>query len=100
MKHGPSLTDRVMDFFRQHPAVWIEASRLEAPGGRQAWRTRTSEARRRFKASGEGDIVNRTRTQKIDGRIFTLSEYMFWPKAKAQPTPAQPHDLNAPWELR
>ena len=94
-----SFTDRVMAFFRAHEGLWIEAVRLEPIGGRQAWRSRVAEARIQFKASGEGDILNRQRRQTIHGNTFVLSEYLF------QSTPAQVdpvtqgHDQNS-WGLR
>lgn len=67
--------ERVLAFLEEQPDVWIEATRFEAPGGRQAWRTAISEARTLAKGKG-WDIVNRQRRQKVDGREWTLSEYL------------------------
>jgi hypothetical protein len=84
-----SGTARTMEFFRNNPLRWIEATRFEPIGGRQAWRTRLSEARVKFEADGEGTIENRQRRMKVDGREWTLSEYMFVP-APDLPTRVEP----------
>jgi hypothetical protein len=84
-----SGTQRTMEFFRNNPHRWIEATRFEPIGGRQAWRTRLSEARVKFEADGEGTIENRQRRMKVDGREWTLSEYMFVP-APELPTRVEP----------
>ena len=66
-----SLTDRVEAWFLAHPREWIRAIDLEPIGGRQGWRTRVSESRRRLKARGY-TIENRIRKDS-DGLI--CSEY-------------------------
>ena len=83
----PSFTDRVMAFFRSHPQEWIDAIRFESVGGRQGWRTRISEARLKFEASGEGTITNSTKLVKLpDGGRYTSSRYMFIPAVRQQPS--------------
>lgn len=83
-----NFTDRVMAFFRERPNVWLRATLLEEPGGRQAWRTRISDARKRFEAAGEGTIENRTRRIKTDGgEAWTLSEYRFVPSVPVSVEP-------------
>lgn len=37
--------DAIADYFRQHPGVWVDSTILARIGGRNAWRTRISEAR-------------------------------------------------------
>lgn len=75
MNHQHTFTDRVAEFLKRNPNVWIPAIRFEAIGGRQAWRTRLSEARR----SGM-QIENRTqRVKRADGSTYTLSEYRYVP---------------------
>lgn len=43
-----SNTEAVAAFFRAHVGQWIHASELEAFGGRQAWRTRVSDCRKKL----------------------------------------------------
>ena len=81
MTKRTSGTTRTMDFLRARPHQWIAAVRFEDIGGRQAWRTRLSEARLNFEAASEGTITNRQRRMKADGREWTLSEYMFVPQS-------------------
>jgi len=86
---------RVLAFLEERPDTWIEATRFEPLGGRQAWRTAISEARTLAKAKG-WDIVNRLHyirehTADCPGKLawdipeacscgkperWTLSEYM------------------------
>ena len=68
-----------MDYLRAHPQQWIPAVQFEGIGGRQAWRTRLSEARLKFQAAGEGTIENRQRNMRTDDREWVLSEYRFVP---------------------
>jgi hypothetical protein len=80
--------ERVIAFLEERPDVWIEATRFESLGGRQAWRTAISEARQIVKGDGR-DIVNRTRDvlawkvsatsdsdQPVSVKRITISEYM------------------------
>jgi hypothetical protein len=73
-------TARTMAFLQAHPRQWIAAIKFEDVGGRQAWRTRLSEARLKFQAAGEGTIENRQRHMRTDGREWVLSEYRFVPQ--------------------
>jgi hypothetical protein len=71
-----TFTAAVARFFRAHPGVWIRATELERVGGRQAWRTRVSDARRQYGLT----IENRCRrVREADGRVWTLSEYRWVP---------------------
>jgi hypothetical protein len=63
MTRTRSFRDAVADYFRQHPDQWINATRLEAIGGRFAWRTRVSECRRQCGMT----IENRVR--QVEGRM-------------------------------
>lgn len=73
----PRFTDAVVAYFRARPWQWIAAVDLEHVGGRQAWRTRVSEARH---APYWLPIRNRVRTvQRADGSTFRLSEYRYEP---------------------
>ena len=67
-----TFTAHVAAYFRARPGQWIRATELEAVGGRQAWRTRVSDARRAYGLT----IQNRCRRiVEPDGRRWTLSEY-------------------------
>ena len=43
-----SNTEKVAEFFRAHVGKWIQAYELEPYGGRQAWRTRVSDCRKKL----------------------------------------------------
>lgn len=76
-----SFTQRVMDFLTARPNVWIDATAFEHIGGRQAWRTRISEARRILEAERRGTIKNRCQTVKRgDGSRWTRSQYCYQPE--------------------
>lgn len=62
-----SNTEQVVAYFRQHEGAWIDTRTLEQVGGRNAWRTRVSDARKVFTAEG-GELVNRQE------RILTFDE--------------------------
>jgi hypothetical protein len=83
--------ERVISFLEQRPDVWIEATRFESLGGRQAWRTAISEARQIVKGDGR-DIVNRTRQIDHQGQPWVLSEYMLVSAPPQDET--RGHDLN------
>lgn len=71
------FTEKIAAYFKARPGIWIDARDLEPIGGRQAWRTRVSDARRQFQL----DIRNRTRRVRLaDGSTYTKSEYAFFPK--------------------
>lgn len=71
-----AFTQRIAEFFKLHPFEWVDARELEIVGGRQAWRTRVSDARRQFGM----DIENRCTKQKADdGTAWTRSEYRYRP---------------------
>jgi hypothetical protein len=76
-------TERVLALLERHHGVWLPATAFEEPGGRQAWRSRISDARAILRARG-GDIENRLRRQRTaSGGTYTLSEYRLVP-AKGQ----------------
>src|SRR5207244_7054663 len=51
-----SRTDLVERLFRSRPGEWISAAELFHVGGMCAWRSYVSDARKRVKAAGDGDI--------------------------------------------
>ena len=92
-------TERLWEFFQQHPREWIEARDLEF-AGRQAWRTRLSELRRRRERDNLGTIENRV--PRTNGGRTVLSLYRFLPyrpegRDSTQPTPALPLFDDGPW---
>jgi hypothetical protein len=50
---------------------WVSAFTLMKVGGSMAWRTRLSEARRRF----QFDTENRQRTVRDGAKVWRMSEY-------------------------
>ena len=69
---------RLAAFFRERPGVWVDGRELEKVGGRYAWRSRVSDARR----LGGMTIRNRQRrVRRDDGSFYIVSEYMFEPAA-------------------
>jgi hypothetical protein len=87
---------RVLAFLKEREGRWIDATRFESIGGRQAWRTAISEARELARLEGK-DIVNRTqRVPSDDGEGFWLrSQYRLVPIETWREPPA---DLND-WSL-
>jgi hypothetical protein len=51
-----AFADQIEALFRSRPGEWIDVDELMATGGRLAWRTRVSDARKRLKRAGDGDI--------------------------------------------
>jgi len=43
-----TFTDAVADMFRARPNQWVDARDLMRVGGQYAWRTRVSDARKRY----------------------------------------------------
>jgi hypothetical protein len=71
-----TFTAAVARYFRQRPGQWVQATELERVGGRQAWRTRVSDARRAYGLV----IENRCRmVVEADGSRWKLSEYRWVP---------------------
>lgn len=68
-----TFTADVILYFREHAGEWIGASTLMLVGGRMAWRTRVSDARKVFKRE-HGVLENRQQRQ-TDGTV--LSEYRY-----------------------
>lgn len=69
-----SFTDGVIDFVTSHEGQWLDAIRFEQ-FGRQAWRTRISDARKRLEARGLGTIENRVLRDKHS--LVKRSQYRF-----------------------
>jgi hypothetical protein len=65
-------TQTVADLFKRRPYQWIGTLELEKAGGRNAWRTRVSDARKQFEKSG-WTITNRQ--IRLDGAV--ISEYRY-----------------------
>ena len=82
-----SFTLRLMAFLKDRPNVWIPAIEFEQ-FGRQAWRSRISDARRRFRAANDGDIENSV--TKVNRTKLSLYRYVP-PSAVEQ---RRGHDLN------
>ena len=51
-----TFVDRVAVYFRRHRFRWIRAERLMRVGGMCAWRTRVSQARRRYQLPIENRV--------------------------------------------
>jgi hypothetical protein len=66
--------ERVLAVLRAQPRRWVLSDHLVAPGGKNAWRTATSEARALAKAHG-GDVVNH-QTRNAAGVVFSFYEYV------------------------
>lgn len=81
-----SYTRDLIAFIKAREGRWISAIEFEQ-FGRQAWRTRLSEARLQLQAAGEGTIENRQRMMRVpdhSGRIvrWVLSEYRYVPAVR------------------
>jgi hypothetical protein len=82
-------TDLVVLLFRAYPGKWISTQELERVGGRQAWRSRTSDARKIFRKTG-GNIENRqTRTKH-----GVISEYRYVPHEPIGPSADVPRETR------
>ena len=68
-----SFKDAVLAYFRLHESEWVPAATLMQVGGRMAWRTRISDARKVFRKE-HGCLENRVQHFK-DGTV--LSEYRY-----------------------
>ena len=76
VQDAATFTAAVARYFRARPGVWVRATDLERVGGRQAWRTRVSDARRQYGMT----IENRCRSVRWeDGKTYRLSEYRWVP---------------------
>jgi hypothetical protein len=75
-----TLNQRLEAFLKARPGVWIAATDFESVAGRQAWRSRLSDVRRKRGMT----IENRQRWIELtEGRGYTLSEYRFVPTLPA-----------------
>jgi hypothetical protein len=72
----PSFTDRVAEYFKARPHLWIDGLAVGDIGGRYAWRSRISNCRTK-----RGMRIDRR--QRIgttaDGRRYVISEYRYVP---------------------
>ena len=66
--------DQLFWFFMHREGVWVDTYQLEKIGGRCAWRTRVSDARRRARVL-KREIVNRQRRKRIGKRQWVVSQY-------------------------
>jgi hypothetical protein len=104
-----SHTNTVLDYFRAHPGQWVDMRTLERLGGRNAWRTRVSNARKVFCAElgwdfpiQDGPDPIRNRQQRIltyneaTGHLTqveqVISEYMYWPHRPLGPDAGEPRE--------
>lgn len=76
MQRRATNTSRVREWFLSHPWQWVDTRTLELLGGRNAWRTRVSNARVRLRKENLGDIKNR---QRRDADNVVFSEYRYEP---------------------
>jgi hypothetical protein len=84
----------VLDFLLDREGLWIEATRFEKLGGRQAWRTAISEARAQAR-NLRRDIINRQRRRRVGTRTWTLSEYCLVKQSvKPDPPLLRGHDTG------
>jgi hypothetical protein len=96
MTRHASNTSRLMAFVKDRAGCWLPATEFEQ-FGRQAWRTRISDARKRFEAVQDGTIENRVRRVYVndDGGYWLVSEYRYVPRAVESPAVSQAgHDVN------
>lgn len=71
------FTNNLAAWLMEHPNEWFDGARDLAPvGGVYAWRSRVSDARRRFKIRIENRQLRRTRP---DGTSFIVSQYRYVP---------------------
>lgn len=70
-----SNTEKVLAYLLAHPREWVSTATLEQLGGRQAWRSRVSDARKIVERQHGGTIENRQQHAK-DGIV---SEYRYLP---------------------
>lgn len=72
-----SLVERLAQFLRARPGVWIDGRTLATVAGSYAWRTRISELRR---APFSMTVENRQRRFVSElGKRFTVSDYRYVP---------------------
>jgi len=92
MSDHPTFTQRVVAHFLSHPGEWVDAEVLMRIGGRYAFRTRVSDARKQL-----GVIENRQRkVREPDGRAYVVSEYRYVPTRLPFDAPAPAVAADAP----
>jgi len=75
-----TFTERIARYFQTRPNQWIRAVELEPIGGRQAWRSRLSDARREFGMR----IDNRWYTEHTPFGKVRRSEYRYVPAGQQE----------------
>lgn len=65
---------RVLAYFKSYPGKWISTRELELEGGRNAWRTRVSDARKVVEA--EGGVIQNRQERRADGSIWSVYRYL------------------------
>ena len=86
MSDSATYTERVRDTFLARPGEWIDGLELERIGGRYAWRSRVSDARRQYRMT----IQNRVLVMYgKDDVIYRVSQYRYLPAD----TPTEDLDL-------
>lgn len=73
-----NLTARLADHLKARPNLWVDGRELATVGGAYGWRSRISDARRKFAMR----IDNRQRHVHLAGGLarYTVSEYRFVPE--------------------
>ena len=78
-----SLVDRLAEFFKQRPGVWIDGRELAKVAGAYAWRSRVSDCRRKLSMTIENrERWIREKQQTPFGVIagdYIKSEYRYLP---------------------
>lgn len=120
---------RLMAYVKDRPGQWLPATAFEQ-FGRQAWRSRVSDARKKFEAANDGTIENRIRREHRAGcakvfmadleehaacdcpGVWIISEYRYVPQPDPQLSDqiqavesvtrsiADAFDQNTEWTLR
>ena len=109
-----TLVESVARYFQAHPGEWIDGKVIAEIGGGYGWRTRISDARRRYALTIENRVRHVTDHEPscpamlawdIPGacqcgrsRVYVVSEYRYVP-AVPETTGSDPYDANT-WGLR
>ena len=89
-RRGPSLAERLAEFFTTHPHTWHDGVLLGTVAGRYGWRSRISDIRR---PPFSMVIENRQRQVRSSrGELVTVSEYRYLPPAADTPEIAADSD--------
>lgn len=72
-----SKTQAVANYFRKYPGRWIDGQVLARIGGRYAWRTRVSNARRQLGMQIDNRLLRKGNL--LGKSCFIASEYRYVP---------------------